>query len=373
MRYFLLLTVLLATPQLEARSTAPRKIYTAAQLPELLKKAKTDSALYEERAAAMLFHKLINNYRREKKTDTLAWNDTLWLASRNHCVWMMEKNELTHHQAKGTPMFTGFSPGDRYNYVVNNKGRHSWSGENALYNFSHNYASMKTRIKMIAEKSFDQWKNSPGHNENMLNKGSAVHGVAFVIDEENDRTWGVDLFARRPYGEALPVNKSNEEFTKQETVTPADKTPTATVQKFNATKSRTKLYELLYADRKKYKDEVIAEAAAKHARYLASTNSEGHRQEKGKMYYTGKDAKQRVRAAASGLDKIRYRKLNINESVAYMEVPAAGFNEKELAEAIRTMWENDSQGTDATRVGVGLEVKRVKDKVKIWAVRVEGI
>lgn len=367
----MLLIILVAVPQLQARSTAPRKIYTAAQLPELLKKAKTDSALYEERAAAMLFHKLINDYRRENKTDTLAWNDTLWLASRNHCVWMMEKNELTHHQAKGTPMFTGVSPGDRYNYVVNNVGRHSWSGENALYNFTQSYSPMKTRIKMIAEKSFGQWRNSPGHNENMLNKGSAVHGVAFVIDEEHERTWGVDLFARRPYGEAVQITPSKEEFSKKETV--EDKTPVATVQKFNATKSRTKLYDLLYADRKKYKDEIIAEAAAKHARYLANTNSEGHRQEKGKVYYTGKDAKQRVRAAASGLDKIRYRKLKINESVAYMEVPTAGFNEKELAESIRTMWESDSAGTDATRIGVGLEVKRVKDKVKIWAVRVEGI
>lgn len=368
----MLLTVLLAVPELEARSIATQKIYTAAQLPELLKKAKTDSSLYEERAAAKLFHKLINDYRREQKRDTLAWNDTLWLASRNHCLWMMKKTELTHHQEKGTELFTGYSPGDRYNYVVNNMVRHSWSGENALYNFSHNYSSMKTRIKMIAEKSFLQWKESPGHNENMLNKGSAVHGVAFVIDEEHDRTWGVDLFARAPYGKAVQVTPSKEEFTKQETVTPADKTPAATVQKFNATKSRAKLYDLLYADRKKYKDEVIAEAAAKHARYLANTGSEGHRQEKGKVYYTGKDAKQRVRAAASGLDKIRYRKLKINESVAYMEVPAAGFNEKELAEALRTMWENDSQGTDASRVGVGLEVKRVKDKVKIWAVRVEG-
>lgn len=367
----MLLIILAAAPQLEARSTAPRKIYTAAQLPELLKKAKTDSALYEERAAALLFHKLINDYRRQNKTDTLAWNDTLWLASRNHCVWMMEKNELTHHQSKGSLLYTGNSPGDRYNYVVNNKGRHSWSGENALYNFAHNYPSMKTRIKMIAEKSFGQWRNSAGHNENMLNKSSAVHGVAFVIDEENDRTWGVDLFSRRPYGEPVPVSTSNEEFSKQETV--AEKTPVATVQKFNATKSRAKLYDLLYADRKKYKDEIIAEAAAKHARYLANTNSEGHRQEKGKVYYTGKDAKQRVRAAASGLDKIRYRKLTINESVAYMEVPAAGFDEKELAETIRTMWENDSAGTDATRIGVGLEVKRVKDKVKIWAVRVEGV
>lgn len=374
MKYFILFCTLLAVPYVEGRSIGAQKIYTAAQLPELLKKANTDSAFYQERAAAKLFHKLINNYRRENKADTLAWNDTLWLASRNHCVWMMKYNDLTHHQKLNTELFTGDSPGDRYNYVVNGKGRHSWSGENALYNFSNGYSTMKSRIKMMAEHSFNQWKNSPGHNQNMLNTGSAVHGVAFVVDDENDRVWGVDLFARKPSGSYTPPKPRpvTEEFVQKETITPADKTQTVVTQKFNATKSRTKLLDLLYADRKNYKDEVIADAAAKHARYLANSKGEGHEQKKGKPYFTGTDPERRVKAAASGFDKIRYRRLKITESVAYVEIPVVSFNEAELANIIKSMWESDSKGTDATRVGVGLEVKRVKDKVKIWAVRVEG-
>ncbi|NQX98854.1 MAG: hypothetical protein HRT73_13400, partial [Flavobacteriales bacterium] len=84
------------------------------------------------------------------------------------------------------------------------------SGENALYNYSAYGKSIKEIAQNIAFRSFKQWKNSPGHNRNMLRKGHVAHGTAFKIT--NDKVWGTDLFSSNnaPYD----FNNSTPLYTK---------------------------------------------------------------------------------------------------------------------------------------------------------------
>ena len=169
------------------------QIYTERGVPLLLKKSKSDSISKIERLAALEFHKLINAYRKSNKLSALEWNETLWIATRNHNIWMSHANKLNHHQTSNTKYFTGLKPGDRYDFAAGGESNNSWSGENALYNYSIQGKSIKEIAINIAKTSFIQWQNSPGHNENMLGKRHLMHGVAFTLD--NNMVWGTDLFS----------------------------------------------------------------------------------------------------------------------------------------------------------------------------------
>lgn len=165
----------------------------------LINKAEKDSVAQIERLAALEFHKLINHYRKSKGLSSITWDETLWITTRNHNEWMAEANVLSHHQTKKNKYFTGTNPGDRFDFAAGGNSPNNWSGENALYNFSAFGNNIKEISNNIASRSFEQWKNSPGHNRNMLGKSHATHGTAFKIYE--DKVWGTDLFAStgRPY------------------------------------------------------------------------------------------------------------------------------------------------------------------------------
>ncbi|TND10203.1 MAG: Uncharacterized protein FD123_451 [Bacteroidetes bacterium] len=375
MKYLISIPLLLLVTGLRANPTVQQRIYLASQLDELLRQSRADSVLLVERMAALEFHRMINAYRREQKTDTLQWNDTLWMASRNHCLWMCRNNKLSHNQEASTELFSGVRPGDRYDYVVNGNGRHSWSGENALYNWSGNDGEKENAYKAIARESFNQWKNSPGHNKNMLNPSSKVHGTAFIIEQKNGRTWGTDLFAYSPRGSYYnkPVKNSNQP--KSITVvenTPAEKKTTAagTPKKIEPSKVRIQLSDGLYGNQKTIKDDVLAAAAAEHARYLSLNKSAGHVQVKGKNYFTGVDPRHRVIAASHGFDKIRYRKKSVVESVTVIEIKSEQFNLNNTIKSIWQAWEQENPGQEKSApAGIGIEVKRVKDTLKIYAVK----
>jgi uncharacterized protein YkwD len=167
--------------------------YTINDVDKLLSQSEKDSIAKIERLAAKEFHKLINEYRVENNLTTISWDETLWIACRNHNSWMAESNNLSHHQTNKNKNFTGINPSDRFNYAAGGRANNSWSGENALYNYSANGKTIAEIAKNIAETSFTQWKNSPGHNENMLESRHAMHGVAFILN--GGKVWGTDLFA----------------------------------------------------------------------------------------------------------------------------------------------------------------------------------
>lgn len=155
--------------------------------------AETDSLADIERLAAQKFHVLINDYRSSNDLDTLLWNEVLWISSRNHCVWMMENDQLSHYEWADTKYFTGSDPAERYKSASRGRTEGNYTAENILYHFASSGAHKNRIAQQIAETSFLQWKNSPGHNASMLSPKSSMHGVAFLISKEG-KVWGADLF-----------------------------------------------------------------------------------------------------------------------------------------------------------------------------------
>jgi uncharacterized protein YkwD len=157
------------------------------------KNAKVDSVNTIERLAAFKFNTKINNYRKEKGLPVLQWDEALWLAARNHSVWMNVHNKLMHAEMENTTFFSGKTPNDRIAYVLGNSNYYSFTGENALYNFSAYGETINEIAENISEESFNDWKNSHGHNSNMLNNFN-IHGVAFIISER--KVWATDLLSK---------------------------------------------------------------------------------------------------------------------------------------------------------------------------------
>ena len=214
---------------------ANAQIHTYQNVNQLLKEAEQDSIAYIERTAALEFHKLINQYRSENDLNTIKWNETLWIATQNHNLWMSKTGKLSHHQTTNNKYFSGDSPGDRLNYAAGGDATISWSGENALYNYSHRGTTKDEIAKNIAKSSFKQWKNSPGHNENMLGKRHGSHGVAFKIN--GGVVWGTDLFSSS--GKDYTPTPSIF-YARQET---KSSTPKPRTKRFSTAKNRRLVYE----------------------------------------------------------------------------------------------------------------------------------
>lgn len=391
------LMLFLVSDVLHARSVVPQKVYTAAQLPALLKKAKTDSLLSEERAASLLFHDLLNGYRKENNLDTIPFNDSLWLTARNHCVWMQRNKMLEHEQKSGTELFTGATMYSRYDYLVSSKrSRYVCAAENVARGGTSAAATRNSRVWDMAEWAFNTWKASPGHKANMLNPATYLHhGVYFLIDKEQGTVWTNDVYARdivkslaaighkptEPVIEPVATNtvavgtpkETPQEVKDTETVVPVSYEQVS-AENFSPMKARKALLPQLYSGMGKKKDDVIATAALNHAKYLASVKDSCNEEKKGKSYYTGKFVEQRVKNAAKTFHKRKYRKMTYNEEIVYIEMTVAEYNEKALADRLRKKLEAGSREREKapTHVGFGIEVKKTRDVVKIWAVRIDA-
>lgn len=175
--------------------------YRSESIPSFVAKSSTDSIACIERMAAYYFHKILNNYRKEKGLVELHWNDTLWIAGMNHSLWMNRQHELTHTERAKTWYFTGRHVGDRVLYASNGNDQLHWSAENALYNSSTKGKDISTIALNMAKHAFEQWKGSPGHNKNMLKENSRSHGVSFIISSEH--IWVTDVFAFNGVGQPL--------------------------------------------------------------------------------------------------------------------------------------------------------------------------
>lgn len=167
--------------------------FRAESIATLKAKHTADSVACIEYLASFYFHKILNNYRKEKGLNHLHWNDTLWIAAMNHSFWMNRQHELTHTERAKTWYFTGRHVGDRVLYASNGNEHLHWSAENALYNSSLKGNDISSIALNMAKHAFEQWKGSPGHKKNMLKENSRSHGVCFVITSEH--IWVTDVFA----------------------------------------------------------------------------------------------------------------------------------------------------------------------------------
>jgi uncharacterized protein YkwD len=361
----------------------PAQVYSGADLPLLMRQARNDSIHKIERLAAGDFHLRINKYRQSMHIDTLSWDDTMWVAARNHCAWMNANSELSHGEKKNTPCYTGEHPGDRYGYAREGKEAYAaWSGENVLYNWENAGNSIEQIANSIAEYSFVQWKNSPGHNANMLAKGSSVHAVAFLLGSDG-RVWATDLFSWNVRGKSSsPFSGLNEP---KEPVAALSQPKKAEKKNNGLQSSANKFVKLdlasttadltaaLYDDKKEiHRDKAMEKAAQAHAVYVAGIKKLAHEEKKGRRNYYGATPEQRLHKASHGKYAFAGRKLRITESVISMEADAANLDLPALAASINEKLGNDPENIPPSKTGYGISIKRVKNILTIYVVRVSG-
>ncbi|MCU0432649.1 MAG: CAP domain-containing protein [Bacteroidia bacterium] len=330
----------------------------------VLKQSVTDSVMKTERLAALRFHRLINEYRRENKLDTLAFNDTLWLAARNHNIWMMANDYMGHTEEKETPSFTGEDPGDRYEFVVNGNGNCLWTGENCLYNFASG-STVESAAENIATASFSQWKSSPGHNANMLRDRHWQHGVAFSIGKDG-RCWGTDLFTNKPYYAAQPANTASA----TDTGNPQEEKRKKFVQPQALAGLKDELYK---GSGESLLSEHLQEAAQQHADYLVVNRKDfSHTQKEGKRNYVAETPEARFKKAGGMKAKKLLKKYSLKESIASASYHVDDFEASQAAAELIMLLNSEQKGSGTGNfVGFGVTLKRSKNVVTVYVVRVE--
>lgn len=185
------------------------QICRASNISKLLEAAEKDKVQKIERMAAKKFHKLLNEYRVKNKLEAIAWDEAAWLTARNHNYWMSTNGTLSHDEKKGTRCYSGTDPGDRYKYATAGKGSAHWSAENILYHYEVEGKNDIDIATKIAAYSFKIWKNSPGHNQNMLGDNHKAHGLAFCINKEG-KVYGTDLFVSSIDEQFVPAKKKTK-------------------------------------------------------------------------------------------------------------------------------------------------------------------
>ncbi len=342
------------------------QVYTYQDVDALLKKAEKDSIAHIERLAALKFHELINQYRKENGLNEIKWNETLWIATINHNTWMDKAGDLSHRQKVNTKYFTGNSPGNRLDYAAGGKAGIRWSGENALYNYSHksySYSNSRGKTKEeiannIAQRSFNQWKNSPGHNDNMLGKKHGSHGVAFKIT--SSRVWGTDLFSSSG-SDYKPSPSNYMAKAKTKSSIPGKKT-----RRFSTYKNKLILHEELSTTLNNElnlkgknwtkKDGLAKSKAYRIARVKQHANDNG-------VVLT--ETEITIEKKLFGLIKKQ-----INTYSAVIERDINQFDSKEVTKELSNMLKNNQSINPKSKIDLALVLKKKKDKVRITLVSI---
>lgn len=343
----------------------------------IIKTSETDSIQYIERLAAFLFHEKLNAYRAAEGLNTAAWDDSLWLACRNHSQWMSANNLLSHDEKSGSTAFTGASPGDRYRYATGDKGNALWCGENALYNYSANGNSANEVAERVAQHSFEQWQASPGHNANMLYGGMYLEGTAFIL--KRDQVWGTSLFARKPASPAYatvsfvkPVSdKFKNSTANANNVATATTTPTKKLSTSQMEKSiREQFTNGIYSDIET--DKSLATAAKNHIAYMALHKTNGTKEEKGKSRYTGKSTKKRVMKTSHGFEFFKGMRTKVQELTFKKTYNADSFEPlMAVKDATGEFNAKRESKAELKSVGLAVEVRKVKTEYTVYIVALE--
>lgn len=349
---------------------------TLADLNHVLKSASKDSLRYIERLAALNFHERLNQYRVKKGKSEIKWDETLWLTSYNHCLWMDAHDVLSHRQIANTRFFSGLSPGDRYNFAAGGNSANSWTGENALYNYSARGESAEDIAENIAEYSLNQWIQSPGHHENLLSGSHSMHGTAFRINDDG-QVWGTDLFAYsssntsgqimaetpkpdfvKDAAEPAPGNEINKDVKIAASVKP---------KKFNLEKSVNDLSVSFYKADDRKRNKSLEKAALSHAEYLAYAKNASAEQDNRSSRFYARTSFGRVLKASGGLFLFSSGSRKLKEQLALLEVDLDTFS----ADTILSLaCEKLGNAPDyARKVGIGVFMKRKKNTLRIAVVR----
>lgn len=123
---------------------------------------------------------LINTHRDDNGQAPLTWDDRLGVAAQNH------SDDMTAHGSSSHTGSDGSNPHDRI-VAAGYPGASSW-GEN-IFESAPNDPS--------AQSAFTWWKNSPGHNANMLSPNYARIGLGQATNGAGVTRW-TTVFASAP-------------------------------------------------------------------------------------------------------------------------------------------------------------------------------
>ena len=270
-------------------------ILKQSDLQGILNDVNKDTTLQIERLAAYYFHQLINKYRVSKGTLALYWDERLWLAARNHNVYMKTSHYfITHIQSEKTPYYTGETPWNRVEWVSGIK--YFGSGENILAGRFHNNLIESIAMEM-AEISFDGWKNSPGHNKNMLSKTYGCQGTAFIYGYDGCGAW---FAATTDFGGDKENTKEFDFLEESEIVKKYKNTFVIVDYKIISLNHVEKYKDSIYNIVKSFmpsdtlaNDETLKLIASKHILYLETNNTSNTTQSRKKNNFYASTTKKR--------------------------------------------------------------------------------
>lgn len=335
------------------------QVCTISELNYLFEQAETNNKLKIERIAAIEFHKLLNQYLESNGLNALMFNETLWIASRNHCEYMRERKVLTHTEARGdkkSKVFTGQDPGDRYNFASGENAEYGWSDENALYNFSGKGDDFEQIALDIAKQSLEQWKNSPGHNANMLGNHT-FEETAFIITY--GRVWGTSLFARGERKERIEepiyVNKSNNKPIASKSL------------KFNAFKTQTSILETLLTKLTTQLNFKVKQhnKLSDEARFVARNllNKKFTKESDNPIVYTQKET-----TTSGGF--LGFFTKEISTYTLVIEKELNSFNEDDISDTLAEMVQANQSINTKSNLGLGVAIKKSKKTIRVSLVSV---
>jgi uncharacterized protein YkwD len=74
-------------------------MYREGEMNYFLNGIENDKFLQLERMTSMAFHNIINEYRASEGVKTIYWDDKLWMAARNHTVYMHRTAHFSHTES----------------------------------------------------------------------------------------------------------------------------------------------------------------------------------------------------------------------------------------------------------------------------------
>lgn len=134
---------------------------------------RADAAAYDPEEIQFL--ELINGYRADNGLKALLLSDTLAVAAEHHSQDMARYSFFAHNTAASSYYKSGYEPWDRmeqegYDYDT-------YKGENIAAGYES------------AEEAFRAWRNSPSHNQAMLDGRYRVIGISRIHDPGSVHGW----------------------------------------------------------------------------------------------------------------------------------------------------------------------------------------
>ncbi len=118
----------------------------------------------------------------------------------------------------------------------------------------------------------------------------------------------------------------------------------------------------------------MEKAAAHHAEYMANLKSLTHNEKKDYPGFYGETEKKRMMKASSGLYFFSQHKIQLCESIATVKADIADLDVNELASEIKSALDaNKKLKGSSIADGYGLSIMQVKNQIKVYAVRLEGM